>query len=101
MYSMYLSYKVCWRSRASRHEEVPPPEPAASSQPGQPGQGNGATERLQFITVQWVGVLRKLHCTVVVPCRGPEMLVNRLVAGMGRMGRIGNGQWAIGIGLSD
>jgi hypothetical protein len=50
-------------------------EPGARTS-GRAGQDDGATERLQFITVQWVGVLRKLHRTVV-PCRGPELLVNR------------------------
>jgi len=68
----YLSCAVCMlalsRVGASSYEPGPAGVPCR--------QGDGATERLQFITVQCVGVLRKLHRTVV-PCRGPELLVNR------------------------
>jgi hypothetical protein len=32
----YSVQSVCWRSRASRHEEVPPPEPGARSQDQRP-----------------------------------------------------------------
>ncbi|KAH8768441.1 hypothetical protein F5882DRAFT_412708 [Hyaloscypha sp. PMI_1271] len=72
MYAGALARHVMKKCRRRSQQLLYEPGPA-----GVPcRQGDGATERLQFITVQCVGVLRKLHRTVV-PCRGPELLVNR------------------------
>jgi hypothetical protein len=71
-YSMYAGAPARHVMKKCRRRNQ---EPGASTS-GRAGQDDGATERLQFITAQWVGVLRKLQSTVV-PCRGPELLVNR------------------------
>ena len=71
LYRMYLMLALSRVMKKCRRRSY---EPGPAGVPCR--QGDGATERLQFITVQCVGVLRKLHRTVV-PCRGPELLVNR------------------------